>query len=152
MVPSACHQHPGVKRRQTSRRQATARIEVRIAEVTDVRERIGGYLAAAADELRPATREFIADIAAFPPARATYELNARAAAERIRELIAEGVRLGEFGDVHATLVSEMVSLTIEGIHLGTIAKRTGLSDAEAFAGLSQFLLSGLAPKSRRPVE
>lgn len=126
-------------------KKATARIEQRIAGIADVRERIGGYLAAASDELRPATREFIADIAGFPPARATYELNARAAAERIRQLIAEGVRLGEFRDVHASLVSEMVSLTIENIHLGTIAKRTGLTDAEAFAALSQFLLSGLAP-------
>ncbi|AHH93997.1 TetR/AcrR family transcriptional regulator [Kutzneria viridogrisea] len=127
-------------------KKATARIEQRIADLPDVRERIGGYLTAAADELRPATREFIADIAAFPPARATYELNARAAAARIRELIAEGVRLGEFQDVHVALVSEMVGLTIENIHLGTIAKRTGLSDAEAFAALSRFLLSGLAPK------
>ncbi|MBV9845285.1 MAG: TetR/AcrR family transcriptional regulator [Kutzneria sp.] len=126
-------------------RKAASRVEQRIAGIASVRERLSSYLAAASDELRPATREFLADIAAFPPARATYELNARAAAERIRQLIADGVRDGEFGDVHATLVAEMVSLTIEGIRLGTIAERTGLSDAEAFAALSTFLLSGLAP-------
>jgi AcrR family transcriptional regulator len=128
-------------------KKATTRIEQRISELTDVRARISGYFAAAADELRPASREFIADIAAFPPARATYELNARAAAARIRALIADGVRLGEFRDVHAAMVSEMVGLTIENIHLGVIAKRTGLSDAEAFEALSEFLLGGLAPTS-----
>jgi AcrR family transcriptional regulator len=132
-------------------KKATARVERRIAELSPVGARVSGYLAAAAAELRPATREFIADIAAFPPARATYELNARAAADRIRQLIADGVRDGEFGDVHATLVAEMVSLTIEGIQLGTIAERTGLSDAEAFAALSKFLLSGLARTDGRGV-
>lgn len=126
-------------------KKATARIEERIAEVPGVRARIGEYLSAAGDELRPASREFIADIAAFPPARAVYELNARAAAARIRSLIADGVTQGEFRDVHAALVSEMVALTIEHIHLGVIAKRTGLSDAEAFQALSEFLLGGLAP-------
>ncbi|QUQ69427.1 TetR/AcrR family transcriptional regulator [Kutzneria sp. CA-103260] len=126
-------------------RKATSRIEARIAEVEDVRARIGEYLSAAGDELRPAGREFIGDIAAFPPARAVYELNARAAAARIRSLIAEGVKQGAFRDVHAALVSEMVGLTIEHIHLGVIAKRTGLSDAEAFQALSEFLLGALAP-------
>lgn len=128
-------------------KKATTRIEQRIADVEDVRARIGEYLSAAGDELRPASRELIADIAAFPPARAVYELNARAAAARIRSLIADGVKLGAFRDVHAALVSEMVSLTIEHIHLGVIAKRTGLSDAEAFQALSEFLLGGLAPRS-----
>ena len=128
-------------------KKATARIEARIAEVVDVRARIGDYLSAAADELRPAGREFIADIAAFPPARAVYELNARAAAARIRSLIHEGVEQGQFRDVHAALVSEMVGLTIENIHLGVIAKRTGLSDAEAFEALAEFLLGGLSPSA-----
>jgi len=44
-------------------------------------------------------------------------------------------------------VSEMVGLTIENIHLGVIAKRTGLSDAEAFEALAEFLLGGLSPSA-----
>ena len=128
-------------------KNATTRIEQCVAEIADVPTRISTYLAAAADELRLASRAFIADIAAYPPARAVYHLNTKAAAERIRAMITEGVQLEIFRPVHATLVSEMVSLTIEGIHIGMIADRTGLSDAESFAALSEFLLGSLTTQT-----
>jgi AcrR family transcriptional regulator len=123
---------------------ATASIERKVAEATDVRSRMRVYLDAAAEELRPASREFIADMAANLATRATYEANARAAADRIRSYIGVGVRQGVFRQVHAALVAEMVAGTIVGIQRGEIAERTGLSDAEAFAELSQFLLGGLS--------
>lgn len=128
-------------------KRATARIEQRIAGIADVRARVGAYLESAAEALRPASAEFIADVAAFPPARATYEANARAAAERIRSFIREGVRHGVFREVHAALVAEMVGLAIEGIQDGRIAERTGVSDSDAFAALAELLLRGLAPES-----
>lgn len=125
---------------------ATASVGRRVAEVPDVQSRVRAYLDGAAEALRPASREFIEDMAANPATRATYEANARAAAEEIRSYIGEGVRTGVFRQVHASLVAEMVSLTINGIQRGEIGERTGLSDAEAFAALSQFLLGGLATK------
>jgi AcrR family transcriptional regulator len=123
---------------------ATASIARQVAEVSDVHARVRIYLEAAAEALRPASREFIEDMAANPATRATYESNARAAAEEIRSYIRQGVREGVFREVHASLVAEMVSLTISGIQRGDIGERTGLSDAEAFAALSRFLLGGLA--------
>lgn len=128
---------------------ATAEIENAVAGVPDVHgaadvaERIRAYLDAAAEALRPASREFIRDIAANSATRATYEANAIAAAVRLRGYIGEGVRIGVFREVHASFVAEMVGRTIEGIQRGEISERTGLSDAEAFAALSEFLLGGL---------
>jgi AcrR family transcriptional regulator len=123
---------------------ATAGIEAKVAEVADVRARMRAYLDAAAAELRPASRDFIEDIAANSATRALYEANARAAADRVRAYVGEGVRDGVFREVHAAFVAEMVSGTIIAIQRGDIGERTGLSDAEAFAALSQFLLGGLS--------
>ena len=57
---------------------ATAEIERAVAAETDVRERMRRYLQAAAEHLRPASRQFIDDMAANPATRASYEANARA--------------------------------------------------------------------------
>lgn len=130
---------------------ATAEIERAVAAETDVRERMRRYLQAAAEHLRPASRQFIDDMAANPATRASYEANARAAAERVRDYIAEGVRDGAFREVHAAFVAELVSSTIGAIQRGEIAERTGLSDAEAFEELSAFLLGGLCePGAKNP--
>lgn len=124
-------------------KNATARIEERIQDVPDVRVRIGRYLEAAADAMRPASRDFLDDVAGFEPARATYVANARSAVERIRGFIREGVDQGIFRDVHAAFVAEMVHLAIAGIRDGEVLERTGLSSAEAFAELATFVLGGL---------
>lgn len=126
---------------------ATVAIEREVADVTDIRLRMRGYLDAAAEALRPASREFIQDMAANSATRATYEANAWAAADQIRSYIGDGVKAGVFREVHAAFVAEMVSRTIGAIQRGEIGARTGLSDAEAFAALSQFLLGGLSAGS-----
>ncbi|MEY8040417.1 TetR/AcrR family transcriptional regulator [Saccharopolyspora cebuensis] len=124
-------------------RCATEEIEGAIAEVDAPAARIRIYLEAAAAALRPASRQFIDDMAANPATRATYEANAHAAADRIRGFIGAGVRQGAFREVHAALVAEMVGRTIAGIQRGEIGARTGLSDAAAFEALSRFLIGGL---------
>lgn len=131
-------------------KRATESIEQRIAGIDDVRDRMREYLDAASEELRAASRQFIADMAANPATRATYETNARAATDRVRAAVHEGVREGVFREVDAALVGEMVGLTISAIQRGEIAEHTGLTDAQAFAALSQFLVGGLT--SSRPDE
>ncbi len=125
-------------------RGAGARLEAAVSQIADARRRIDAYLTGIAAELRPARPAFFADVAAFEPARAAYEANARFAAERIHAFIAEGVAQGVFGGVHAAFVAEMVNLTIGAIQRGEIGARTGLSTAEAFAELATFTLAGLA--------
>lgn len=124
-------------------KRATSYVEREGAAVADVRARMRAYLEAVAAALRPASREFIEDMAANRAARATYEANARAAADRLRGYIAEGVGQGAFRKVHAAFVADMIGRTVGGIQRGEIGQSTGLSDAEAFAELSQFLLGGL---------
>ncbi|WP_228717509.1 TetR/AcrR family transcriptional regulator [Allosaccharopolyspora coralli] len=128
---------------------ATATVERRVRSVDGARDKVGAYLDGAAAALRPASRAFIEDMAANTATRATYEANARAAAGQIRAYLDEGVREGVFRAVHVGLVAEMIGMTITGIQRGDVGERTGLTDAEAFAELSRFLLGGL---SRGPGE
>ncbi|OLT39956.1 TetR family transcriptional regulator [Saccharomonospora sp. CUA-673] len=124
-------------------RGAAERIEERIAEAVDAPATIREYLAGVADELGRASDRFIADVDAFEPTRATYRFNSHAAAARIREFIAAGAADGVFRDVHGPLVAEFAELLIEQIQNGTVRERTGSSDADAFAALSDLLLGGL---------
>ncbi|GAB3377316.1 TetR family transcriptional regulator [Amycolatopsis echigonensis] len=124
-------------------RDAAERLEKRIAGIDDARELIGEYLSGVSEHLNRASPEFMADIAAFAPARDTYQLNSRAAARRIRAFIDKGVADGVFRDVHARLVAEMTGLIIEGIQTGVLGRRTDVSDAEAFTALGELLLGGL---------
>jgi AcrR family transcriptional regulator len=123
-------------------------LEKRLEGIEDARVIIGEYLAGISEYLNRASAGFMTDIAEFAPARATYELNSRAAAGRIRTFIAKGVADGVFRDVHASLIAEMAGLLIEGIQTGVISSRTGVSDADAFVALSELLLGGLAVASR----
>lgn len=127
---------------------AAETIGARVAELPDARERIGGYLDGVSTELHRASPAFMNDIARFPPARAEYERNSRAAADRIRSFISAGVADGVFREVHARLVAELVSVLIEGIQTGLVGERTGVSDAEAFRALADLLLGGLARDTR----
>lgn len=127
-------------------KRATNHIERRSPLAGDAAARMRAYLDAAAEALRPASRRFIDDVADHSATRATYEANARAAAERLRGFIDEGVAQGTFRRVHAAFVAEVINRTVSGIQRGEIGANTGLTDAEAFAELSQFLLGGLCPE------
>jgi AcrR family transcriptional regulator len=125
-------------------RGAAERIEQRIAGRHDARDLIASYLHGVTEELSGASATFIDDVAAFAPARAIYQRNSRAAADRIRGFILRGVDDGTFREVHAKLLAEMVGLMIEAIQTGVLGARTGVSDAEAFTALAELLLGGLA--------
>jgi AcrR family transcriptional regulator len=124
-------------------RAATARVEERIRDMDRPEQQVIAYLNAAADELRPASRAFLTDIAEFAPAREVYRLNTRQAAERVRGFIADGVKSGAFRDVHALFVAEVVTATMTQINSGEITERTGLSDADAYAELASLVLHAL---------
>ncbi|MDT7800831.1 MAG: hypothetical protein QOI78_4264 [Actinomycetota bacterium] len=124
-------------------RGAAERIEERIAGIDDAPKLIGEYLAGVAEHLNRASATFMRDIAEFAPARETYQVNSRFAAQRIRAFIDKGVADGVFRDVHARLIAEMTGLIVEGIQTGVLAQRTEVSDAEAFTALGELLLGGL---------
>src|SRR3954451_14828584 len=72
-------------------RQATEAVEAQTAQETDPALRVTAYLRAVAQALAPAGAAFHLDLDAFPPGRAGYEQKTAAAAERVRQLIDEGV-------------------------------------------------------------
>ena len=126
-------------------RRAASRVEKRVlAAGPDPRARVVAYLTAVADELRPASPDFQAAIADFPPGRAVYERNTRIAADRVRALIAEGVASGAFRDAHAEFVGEVAAVAMAGIQRGDVTARTGLTDAEAYAELATLVLHGVS--------
>jgi AcrR family transcriptional regulator len=122
---------------------AAERIERRISGIGSAGEVVRVYLAGVAEELNRASAIFMRDVAEFEPARQTYRMNSEAAAARIRSFIGKGVADGEFREVHAPLIAEMVAVLVEAIQTGVVNSRTGVSDAEAFSALAELLLCGV---------
>jgi len=121
-------------------RGATEAVEKRVVQTADPADRVRVYLTAVAEQLRPLSRRFLDDVADFPPAREVYEANTRWASERVRQLIADGVRHGAFRDVHAGFVGEVVAATMGRIQQGELKARTGLTDAEAYEQLASLIV------------
>ncbi|MEU6082373.1 TetR/AcrR family transcriptional regulator [Streptomyces sp. NPDC047108] len=125
-------------------RTAAEAVEKRVADTSEPSERVVTYLNAVAERLRPLSRQFLDDMAAFEPAREVYEANTRLAAERVRQLITEGVAVGAFRDVHAAFVGEVVAATMQEIQRGEVAARTGLSDSAAYAELASLIVHAVS--------
>jgi AcrR family transcriptional regulator len=125
-------------------RKATAEVEARTATEGDPALRVTAYLTAVARALAPAGPAFYRDLDAFAPGRAVYEQNTARAAERVRELIAEGVARGRFREVHPALVADTVSTLMFRIGRGDTARATGLDDAAAYRELAALLLHGIS--------
>lgn len=128
---------------RASFRRATDLVETRLAGVEGAGPRIGTYLRAVADRLQSLSAVFLADIAAYEATDAVYRRNTEAAADRIRQLVNEGVASGELRPVHAGFVAEMVAATMFDIQRGRLFERLELSDAEAYAELADFVVQAL---------
>lgn len=123
--------------------RATEHVETRAAAATDPGAALVAYLRAVADELRPASARFMADLAAQPAARAVYEKNTRIAARRVGELVADGMERGTFRTVHGPFVADVVSSVMVRIQSGEVERAVGLSDADAYDELAALVLSGI---------
>ncbi|HEU0205440.1 MAG TPA: TetR/AcrR family transcriptional regulator [Pseudolysinimonas sp.] len=124
-------------------RGAAERVEERVAAEADPVRRIQVYLMAVADELRPASAQFMDDVAGFPPAREIYERNTAIAAERVTQLILDGIAHDAFRDVPTAFIAEVVSSVMVRIQQREVSKSTGLSDAEAYADLANLIVNGI---------
>ncbi|MCV7359452.1 TetR/AcrR family transcriptional regulator [Mycolicibacterium fluoranthenivorans] len=122
-------------------KRATNAIEAILEQTRS--ERIAAYLIAVGEELAVASDVFMADLNAFAPAREVYEANTRAAAQRVRELIEEGVGNGAYRQVHASFAADLVATIMVRIQQREVRTATGLSDAEAYAELATLLTYGL---------
>ncbi len=122
-------------------KRATNAVEATLGQART--ERISAYLTAVGEELAVASDVFMADLNAFAPAREVYEANTRAAAQRVRELIEEGVGDGAYREVHASFAADLIATMMVRIQQRDVRTATGLSDAEAYAELATLLTNGL---------
>jgi AcrR family transcriptional regulator len=125
-------------------RKATDAVEAQTVRESDPALRVVAYLSAVARALAPAGRAFHRDLDAFPPGRETYERNTALAADRVRQLIAEGVAQGRFREVHPALVADTVTTLMLRIGRGETSRATGLDDAAAYRELAALLLHGIS--------
>jgi AcrR family transcriptional regulator len=124
-------------------RKATDAVESQTFTVADPALRVTAYLSAVARALAPAGPAFHRDLDSFAPGREVYERNTALAADRVRELIAEGVARGRFRDVHPALIADTVTTLMFRIGRGDTARATGLDDAAAYRELAALLLHGI---------
>jgi AcrR family transcriptional regulator len=125
-------------------RKATDAVEAHTVREVDPGLRVVAYLTAVARALAPAGSAFHRDLEGFPPGREIYERNTAMAAERVRQLIAEGVAQGRFREVHPALIADTVTTLMLRIGRGETARATGLDDAEAYRELAALLLHGIS--------
>src|SRR4051794_8867575 len=125
-------------------RKATGAVEEQTVGESDPALRVTAYLSAVARALAPAGPAFHRDLDAFAPGREVYERNTALAADRVRELIAEGVAQGRFREVHPALIADTVTTLMFRIGRGDTARATGLDDATAYRELAALLLHGIA--------
>jgi AcrR family transcriptional regulator len=124
-------------------RTATDVVEERTAAQPDAPARIVAYLRAVADALAPASPRFMDDLARHPAASEVYRRNTRLAAQRVSELVRDGVQDGSFRGVHAGFVADTVAATMERIQSGETGRATGLTDSQAYAELATLVLNGI---------
>lgn len=122
---------------------AAERIEARVAEGSDARERLARYLTAVAAELEPVSAAFFADVAGFAPANDVYRENTRFAAQRVQALVTEGIHAGLLRPAHASFVGAAVASVMGAIQRGEIQTATGLSAADAYRELADLILGSL---------
>jgi AcrR family transcriptional regulator len=124
-------------------RKATAAVEQQTVREDDPGQRVTAYLEAVSRALVPAGPAFRRDLDRFGPGREVYEQNTAAAAERVRQLVADGVAQGRFRDVHPGLVADTVTTLVLRIGRGDTGRATGLDDATAYRELAALLLHGI---------
>jgi AcrR family transcriptional regulator len=124
-------------------RRATESVELKVAGLAGARGKITAYLSAVGSALEAASDQFMADLDAFVPAHDVYEQNTRIAALRVHELIAEGVAVGEFRDVHAAFAADLTATMMVRIQQRKVRSSTGLDDAAAYKELAAILTAGI---------
>lgn len=119
--------------------RAAERIEARVQAEPDSGMRLHVYLAAVSEELAPASARFHADLAAFAPARELYEQNTRHAAQRVQDIVAQGVAAGTLLPVDSRFVGAAVAEVMTAIQAGRMEAASGLADADAYRELADLV-------------
>lgn len=126
-------------------RRAAVRVEQGVARRRTAATRVREYLLGVAGELSAASPAFLADVAAHPVTRASYERHTAIAADRVRALVAAGVASGDFRAVDPVFLGEVVAAAMDAIERGGVTQRTGLTHADAYGQLAALVLAAVRP-------
>ena len=124
-------------------RRETSTIDAKLAAMSGSRNRIAAYVSAVGEALSVASEQFMADLNAFAPAREIYEQNIGIAAQKVQDLITEGVTKGDFRQVHAAFAGDLVGTMMMRIQQGSVRGHSGLDDAGAYRELATILTAGI---------
>lgn len=124
--------------------RATAAIEAQLDPDGSPAERILSYLAGVGAAMHRNSYAFYDDMVAYAPTAAIYRVNSQAAAQRVREMIEEGVHDGSFRRADAALAGLTVVYLMDGVQSGEVLDATGLDAGDAFTELGQLLIHGLS--------
>src|SRR5690606_15614457 len=90
-------------------------VERQVALIHSQRERVAVYLSALGHAMKRMSAACYEDMMLLPVTREIYEVNSRAAADRVHEFIERGIEDNEFRAANARFISKAVSLLIDGI-------------------------------------
>lgn len=122
-------------------KEVTRQVDAQLATQRTHTGRLETYFSAMTSALAPASPTFMQDLAAEPVAREVYELNTRAATEKIAHIISEGVAAGEFSVGSPEFLTELIRRSMEQIQQGTYADT--LPFADVYRELGELVLHGI---------
>jgi AcrR family transcriptional regulator len=127
---------------------AAVRIERVVAEAPAPPQKLEAYLLNVGSEMARGTATFHEQMASHSATAALYRRNSQIAAERVRQLIHEGVESGHFDVADAEFAGQVVAAAITAIHLDDHAVPLNGGVAQAHANLSELVLYGVIGPSR----
>ena len=123
---------------------AAEQIEEAVAEESDPRQRIRTYLTGVGTAMRRHSPTFYDDMVTYEPTARIYRKNSDRAAQRVQEMIDDGIRAGAFRDVNGTFAAQLVAIAIDAVQSEVLLHSTGLSAGDAFSALGDLILDGLS--------
>jgi len=109
------------------------------------RSALTNYMAALVQTSRPASVQFLTDIAVFPPGMKLLSRLQKRTADRLEQIIRSGIAARVFNDVSPKLVAELVLMAAARLINPAFLRSLGLTLAEAYEELSRLVDHGLLP-------
>lgn len=124
-------------------REVTRRTDHALDSFRSPSRALAAYFDAMSTALEPTSPQFWRDVVATPVGQEVYAVNTRGALAKIRGVVHDGIRAGEFREMSGTFVAQVMEASLEGIQTG----RVGTQDpAGAYRQLGKLILEGLATR------
>jgi len=129
--------------------RAAARIEAAVAEAPTPPKRLKIYLTSVGREMSRGSTTFHEQMASHPITSELYRRNSQIAADRVRQLIHEGVQDGCFQVADAQFAGHFAATVMEAIHLDGDAIASRRATTDAYRKLTDLILLGVTGRRSR---